>query len=162
MFERRFQQIQAEQQRLVALLADRSSAEQQCSQVLQQRELVVSELKLRLTELESSLYQQQGELHQMEMQIQESQNLLQFKRQHIEEWRRTIEEKTAENHRLTETEDQVRESYAQRSSEEAELRAHLEALIRQHTELFAALEQKPARVGSLEQRVEELRKEIIE
>ena len=162
LFERRFQQIQAEQQRLVALFADRSSAEQQCSQVLQQRELVVSELKLRLTELESSLYQQQGELHQMEMQIQESQNLLQFKRQHIEEWRRTIEEKTAENHRLTETEDQVRESYAQRSAEEAELRAHLEALIRQHTELFAALEQKAGEMGSLEQRVEDLRKQIIE
>ncbi len=162
LFERRFQQIQAEQQRLMALLADCSNAEQQCTQVLQRQELVVSELKLRLAEVESGLYQQQGELHQMEMQIQESQNLLQFKRQRIEEWRRNIEEKTVENQRFAETEAQVQESYAHRSAEEAELRGHLEDLVRQHTELFAALEQKASEMGSLEQRAEDLRKQIIE
>jgi chromosome segregation protein len=161
-YHRRFEQISAEQARLQSVLEGQLEKEQNAQQTQQQQELLYSEMKLRFTELESRLYQDQNELHQLEMQIQENQNLLQSRRQRIEELKRGIEDKQNENSRLSAQEVQFTSDYELRAEEEARLKIQTEDLILQHGRLFSELEQKGNEVLALEQRSQELRKEILD
>lgn len=162
LFHRRFQQIQLENERLNADLNERTAQEQAAQQALQQLELVHNEMKLRMSELESALYQDRSTLHQLEMQIQENQNSLQSRRQRIDELKRNIAEKETEVQRLTEEAVRVGETMESRTAEEAQLKTQIEDLVQHHTRLFAEFEQHSQEAGALEQRVQELRKEILD
>ncbi len=161
-YHRRFEQISADQIRLQQTLEGHLEKEQAAHQAQQQQELLYSEMKLRFTELESRLYQDHNELHQLEMQIQENQNLLQSKRQRIEELKRGIEEKRNENGRLSAQEVQFTSDYDLRAAEESRLKTQIEELVLHHGQLFGELEQKGSEVLNLEQKSQNLRKEILE
>lgn len=162
LFHGRYQQIQQEDERLKALLAQRVAEEENAHQGLQQLELVHNEMKLRLSELESQLYQDRSALHQLEMQIQENQTALQSRRQRIDELKRNIQEKQLELGRFAEEEVRVRETRAARVAEEEQLRVQIDELVKQHTQLYSEFEQRSQEAGSLEQRVQDLRKEILD
>ena len=161
-YHRRFEQITADQLRLQDALQSHLEREQTAHQSHQQQEMLYSEMKLRFAELESRLYQNQNELHQLEMQIQENQNLLQSKRQRIEELKRGIEEKENENARLSAQEVQFTSDYESRASEESGLKFQIEELVLHHGQLFGELEQKGSEVMALEQKAQDLRKEILD
>ena len=162
LFHGRFQQIQHEDERLKVMLKERLAEEQTAHQSLQQRELVQNEMKLRFSELESLLYRDRAALHSMEMQIQENQTALQSRRQRIDELRRGIQDKQNELHRLAQEEVGVRDAREARVQEEAQLKTQLEELVQQHTQLYAEYEQRANESNTLEQRVQSLRKSILD
>lgn len=162
LFHRRYTQVELEHHRTLELLEQRMAEEEHAHQALQQLELGNSETKLRFTELESQLYHDQSQLHQLQMEIQENQNAFQSRKQRIEELKRNIEDKQLEIQRLTEEEVRLTENSETRAREESELRMQIDDLIRQHTELFGQLEQASAEVTSLEQKAQQIQKQILE
>ena len=143
-------------------LTQKFEEEQAALQNLQQRELVLNEMKLRFTELESQLYQDQSNLHQHEMQIQENQSNLQAKRQRIEDLRNSIRRKKLKFNGWRKKKSICSKFGQSKSEEETQLKLRTDELIQQHTQLFSQLEQKSTEVNNLEQRVQQLRKDILE